>query len=345
MEQLTLTRPDDWHLHLRDGQILSSVAPATAHQFARAVIMPNLQPPITTVTEAMAYQQRIMQTLPADSQFTPLMTLYLTENTTVAEIEAIAASEAVVAVKYYPAGATTNSDAGVSDLHKVWPVIQALSDAKIPLLIHGEVTASSVDIFDRERVFIEQILAPLLENFPDLKVVLEHITTLDAVQFVLQGESRLAATITAHHLLMNRNIMFVGGIKPHYYCLPVLKREQHRQALNEVVASGHPRFFLGTDSAPHAQQRKESACGCAGIYSAPLAMAMYATAFDNMNALDKLEGFASFYGADFYQLPRNQSKMTLIKKDWQVPDTYPLTTGETVIPPFAGQTLAWQVMT
>ena len=344
MKRLTLTQADDWHLHLRDGQLMQSVVMATANQFARAIVMPNLQPPITTVAQALAYQQRIVSALPEHHDFQPLMTLYLTENTTVADIGEIAQSEGVFAVKYYPAGATTNSDAGVTDLRKVWHVIQAMSDGGIPLLIHGEVTATSVDIFDREAVFIEQVLSPLLEAFPQLKVVLEHITTEQAVQFVMQGEDRLGATITAHHLLMNRNALFKGGIRPHYYCLPVLKREQHRQALLYAVSSGNPRFFLGTDSAPHAQHRKEASCGCAGIYSAPLAMPLYAMAFEAINALDKLEAFACFYGADFYQLPRNIHTLTLEKRDWQVPETYALATGDNVIPPYAGETLPWQVV-
>ncbi len=343
MQTLEITQPDDGHLHVRDGATLSAVVKASAQQFGRAIIMPNLKPPVTTVSQAEAYYQRICAAVPDDQPFQPLMTLYLTDHTTPADIEQVAQSPLVYAVKYYPAGATTHSDAGVTDLRKVWPLLQAMADWGVPLLIHGEVTRRSIDVFDKEAVFIEEVLAPLLDAFPRLKVVLEHITTEQAVQFVLQGEDRLAATITAHHLLMNRNALFQGGIRPHHYCLPILKREQHRQALLYAISTGNPRFFLGTDSAPHLLAAKETACGCAGMYTAPLAMPLYAMAFESVNALDKLEAFASFYGADFYHLPRNQRTLTLQRTDWRVPDFYPVADNR-VLPPYAGQTLTWQVV-
>ncbi|MEM7020161.1 MAG: dihydroorotase [Pseudomonadota bacterium] len=341
--QLTLTRPDDWHLHVRDGVAMHSVVGATAEHFARAIIMPNLKPPVTTVAQALSYRDAILAVLPKDSQFQPLMTLYLTERTTPEEIERLRDSESVVAVKYYPAGATTNSDAGVSDWRKVRHVLETMENCEVPLLIHGEVTNEEVDVFDREAVFIENILKPLLNILPRLKVVFEHITTRNAAEFVAAGEDRLGATITAHHLLMNRNALFQGGIRPHHYCLPVLKREQHREALIEAATGGSPRFFLGTDSAPHAAHTKENACGCAGMYTAPIAMGLYAEAFEQANALDRLEGFASFHGADFYGLPRNQDTIKLEKNAGLVPEYYPF--GEDKLVPLrAGERLDWQVI-
>jgi dihydroorotase len=343
MEHLTFTRPDDWHLHLRSGSAMLSVVGATARAFSRAIIMPNLKPPITTVAQALEYRDAIIAALPVGSAFKPLMTLYLTDNTPIAELELLAQTPEVVAIKYYPAGATTNSDSGVTDLRKVWHLIEKIAGFQIPLLIHGEVTASSVDIFDREYCFIEYILDPLLQSFPDLRVVLEHITTRQAVEYVMAGSDNLAATITAHHLLLNRNALFTGGIRPHHYCLPVLKREIHRLALLEAAISGNPKFFLGTDSAPHAQTAKESSCGCAGIYTAPAAIELYAEVFEQADALDKLEGFASFYGADFYRLPRNSDTITLKKQAWTMPER--LTFGDAPIIPFrAGEVIEWQVI-
>jgi dihydroorotase len=340
MYRLTLTQPDDWHLHLRDGAGMASIVAATARCFARAIVMPNLKPPITTVEQALAYRQRIIAAdLPC--RFNPLMTLYLTENTPVTEMAKLKNSEHIVAVKYYPAGATTHSDSGVTDWHRVWRVLDAMQNNDIILLIHGEVTATTVDVFDREKVFIEKVLDPLLENFPSLRVVLEHITTQEAVNYVSSQNQRLAATITAHHLLMNRNDLFKGGIRPHHYCLPVLKRERHRQALLQAATSGNPKFFLGTDSAPHALSAKEVACGCAGIYSAPAALALYAEAFEQAQALDKLEGFASFYGADFYRLPRNTETVTLEKRRWQMPTHFEFGE-EKVVPLRAGAEIYWQ---
>jgi len=340
--KLTLRQPDDWHLHLRDGAAIASVLGATTRCFGRAVVMPNLKPPVTTVAAALAYRQRILAALPAGSAFQPLMTLYLTDNTTAAEIELLSQTPELVAVKYYPAGATTHSDAGVTDLRRVWEVLEAMQAYQVPLLIHGEVTASSVDIFDREYQFVRHILDPLLDAFPRLRVVLEHITTGEAVDFVLTGEDRLAATITAHHLLMNRNALFTGGIRPHHYCLPVLKRESHRQALLLAASSGSPRFFLGTDSAPHARSAKESACGCAGMYTAPAALELYAEAFEEVDALDKLEGFASLYGPDFYRLPRNQAWVHLHKQDWEMPAQFAFGT-ESLIPLRAGELIHWRL--
>jgi dihydroorotase len=311
--------------------------------FARAIIMPNVKPPITTVAQALAYRDTILATLPPDSKFNPLMTLYLTDNTPVEEIIKLAATPDVVAIKYYPAGATTHSDAGVTDLRKVWQLIETIEALQIPLLIHGEVTATSVDIFDRERCFIEHLLDPLLQSFPKLRVVLEHITTQHAVEYVQAGSDNLVATITAHHLLLNRNALFTGGIRPHHYCLPVLKREHHRLALLEAATGGNAKFFLGTDSAPHAQTAKQSSCGCAGIYTAPAAIELYAEAFAQVDALDKLEGFASHYGADFYRLPRNTDTITLRQQAWTMAEQLPF--GETVIVPFrAGELIDWQVV-
>jgi dihydroorotase len=309
MNTLTITRPDDWHLHLRDGAALKAVLPDTAKQFARAIVMPNLRPPVTTTELAIAYRERILQALPAGMAFEPLMTLYLTDNTSAEEIKRAKASSIVHGVKLYPAGATTNSDSGVTSLDKCAAALEAMQDVGMPLLTHGEVTDANVDVFDREKVFIERHMQPLLKRYPNLKVVFEHITTQDAAEFVAQAGNNVAATITAHHLLMNRNAMFTGGIRPHHYCLPVLKRETHRQALVKAATSGSPKFFLGTDSAPHARSAKETTCGCAGMYTAHSAIELYAEAFEEANALDKLEGFASFYGADFYGLPRNAEKI------------------------------------
>ncbi|MDP2762488.1 MAG: dihydroorotase [Sideroxyarcus sp.] len=343
MQQLTLTRPDDWHLHLRDGALMQSVLPDTARQFGRAIVMPNLKPPVSTTSQAQAYRTRIISMLPPSSRFQPLMTLYLTDNTTVKEIERAKASGAVHAVKLYPAGATTNSDAGVTDIRNAYPALEEMQRCGMPLLVHGEVTDPAVDLFDREAVFIERVLIPLLRDLPQLRVVFEHITTRDAAQFVTDAPGNIAATITAHHLLYNRNALLAGGIRPHYYCLPVLKREAHREALGKAASSGNPKFFLGTDSAPHAQHTKETGCGCAGIYTAHAAIELYAEAFEQLDALDKLEGFASFHGADFYRLPRNTAKITLCKESWPIPDS--LTFGEhRLIPLRAGETIAWKMV-
>ena len=340
--ELTLSRPDDWHLHLRDEALMASVLPDTARQFARAIVMPNLRPPITSTAQAQAYRQRILAALPAGLKFEPLMTLYLTDNTSAAEIKRAKASGVVHAVKLYPAGATTNSDAGVTDLRKTYAALQEMVRCGMPLLVHGEVTESSVDIFDREAIFIERVLQPLLKDLPDLRVVFEHITTQEAAQFVASAPDNIAATLTPQHLLYNRNAMLVGGIRPHFYCLPILKREIHREALVKAATSGSPKFFLGTDSAPHAQHTKENACGCAGCYSAYSALELYAEAFEAAGALDKLEGFASFYGADFYGLPRNTEQITLRKTSWQVPATVGF--GEHhLVPLRAGETLSWKL--
>ncbi len=339
--KLSITRPDDWHLHLRDGAALKAVLPDTARQFARAIVMPNLRPPITTTALAIAYRQRILDALPKGMSFEPLMTLYLTDNTTAEEIALAKASGIVHGVKLYPAGATTNSDSGVTNLGRCVLALEAMEKLGMPLLAHAEVTDSDVDVFDRERVFIERNMAPLLNQFPALKIVFEHITTKDAADFVLQAPSNVAATITAHHLLMNRNDMFKGGIQPHHYCLPILKREEHRVALVKAATSGNAKFFLGTDSAPHAKHAKEAACGCAGMYTAHTALELYAEAFENANALDKLEGFASFYGADFYGLPRNTVQITLVKERWTVPDNLPFD-GDLLIPLRAGQIVNWK---
>ncbi len=322
MKTLTITRPDDCHLHVRNGAILKTVLPHTARQFARAIIMPNLKPPVTTVAQALAYRNEILQAIPEGVNFTPLMTLYLTAATTLEEIKRAAECEHVYAFKLYPAGATTNSDAGVADVTKIYPLLAALEKYDLPLLIHGEVTDEDCDIFDRERVFIERYLIDIVKNFPALRIVLEHATTKEAVEFVTSASNKIAATITPQHLLFNRNAILAGGIKPHYYCLPILKRETHRQALINAAISGNPKFFLGTDSAPHLTHLKENACGCAGCYSAFAALELYAQAFEQANSLDKLEGFASFYGADFYGLPRNVEKVTLEKTDWTVPASY-----------------------
>ncbi|MEQ1814431.1 MAG: dihydroorotase [Candidatus Nitrotoga sp.] len=340
---INIVRPDDWHLHLRDDALMRSVLPDTTRQFARAIIMPNLKPPVTTVLQAAAYRERILAVVPAGMKFEPLMTLYLTGNMTPREIRTAKQSGIVHAVKYYPAGATTNSEAGVTDLRKVYPVLEEMQRVDMPLLVHGEVTDPMVDVFDREAVFIERVLQPLLRDLPKLRVVFEHITTQDAAQFVMETPTTIAATITAHHLLYNRNALFQGGIRPHYYCLPVLKRERHREALLIAATSGSSKFFLGTDSAPHAQHTKESACGCAGIYTAHTALELYAEAFDEVHALDKLEGFASFFGADFYRLPRNTQRVILRRELWQVPAT--LAFGEhRLIPLRAGEALKWKLV-
>jgi dihydroorotase len=339
---LTLTRPDDWHLHVRDGQALHAVVPHTAAQFARAVIMPNLKPPVTSTAAALAYRERILAAVPAGMQFQPLMTLYLTDHLPAAEI-AVAAAAGVVALKLYPAGATTNSDAGVTQLRRVYPVLEAMQRAGLPLLVHGEVTSPEVDIFDREAVFIDQQLIPLRRDFPALKIVMEHITTREAAQYVQQADRFTAATITAHHLLYNRNAIFTGGIRPHYYCLPVLKREVHRQALVQAATGGNPRFFLGTDSAPHPSHLKEHASGCAGCYTAHAAMELYAEAFDDAGALDKLEAFASFYGPDFYDLPRNTGQITLRREAWTLPASFAF--GEAELKPLrGGESLPWRMV-
>jgi dihydroorotase len=342
MQKLTLTRPDDWHLHLRDGDALKAVLPHTVRQFARAIIMPNLKPPVRSVAEAAAYRDRIMAAIPAGKQFEPLMTLYLTDNTSPEEIVAAKASRFIKAVKYYPAGATTNSDFGVTDIRRCDHVLETMQAVDLPLLLHGEVTDSHIDVFDREKVFIEKYLIPLISQFPQLRVVLEHITTSEAVKFVLSAHN-VAATITPQHLLLSRNILFKGGIRPHFYCLPILKREEHRLALLEAATSGNSKFFLGTDSAPHSRNSKESACGCAGCYSALHAMELYAEAFESANALDKLEGFASFHGPDFYQLPRNTEQVTLTKTPWRIPDQLPFPESE-LVPLRAGEEITWQMV-
>ena len=341
MQQLTITRPDDWHLHLRDGAALKAVLPYTVRQFARAIIMPNLKPPVRTVADAAAYRDRILAALPNGKQFEPLMTLYLTDNTSPDEIIAAKEAQFIKAVKYYPAGATTNSESGVTDIRKCDRVFEAMQQVDMPLLLHGEVTDQDVDVFDREKVFIEQHLIPLKQRLPNLRVVLEHITTSDAVQFV-QSADNVAATITPQHLLFNRNSLFKGGISPHFYCLPILKREQHRQAILQAATSGNPKFFLGTDSAPHARNSKESSCGCAGCFSALHALELYAEAFESVDALDKLEAFASFYGPDFYRLPRNTEQITLTKTTWRVPDEVPFVEAG-LVPLGAGQEMKWQM--
>jgi len=339
--QITITQPDDWHLHLRDGEALISVAPFTARQFARAIIMPNLNPPVTTVVHAVEYLDHILAAVDG-TDFEPLMTLYLTDNTSPDEIIAARKSCFIKAVKLYPSGATTNSDAGVTDIRLCDAALEEMQKARLPLLIHGEVTDPEVDVFDREKVFIDKTLQPLTQRFPELKIVFEHITTKEAADFIMQSGDNIAATITPQHLLFNRNAMFQGGLRPHNYCLPVLKRDVHQQALLEVIRSGSNKFFLGTDSAPHSQRAKESACGCAGIFSAHAAIEIYTSIFEQQNALDKLEAFASFNGPDFYGLPRNQHSITLVKQDWKVPDHYPL--GENTLVPFlAGQTINWKL--
>ena len=342
MESLTITRPDDWHVHLRDGDAMASVVGATAKQFARAIVMPNLKPPVVTTAHAKAYRGRILKALPKGATFEPLMTLYLTDNTAPAEIEKAAKSGFVKAVKYYPAGATTNSDSGVTDIRKCDAVFEAMAAAGMPLLVHGEVTDAEVDVFDREAVFIDRVLGPLAKRFPSLKIVVEHLTTHEAAAFVERAGPNVAGTITPQHLLMNRNAIVAGGIRPHHYCLPVLKREQHRRALVKAAISGNPRFFLGTDTAPHARNAKENDVGCAGVYSAHAAIELYTEAFEDARALDKLEAFASHFGPDFYGLPRNKGKVRLEKREWVVPGEYPFGL-ETVVPLRAGQKIGWKI--
>ncbi|MFA6178619.1 MAG: dihydroorotase [Candidatus Methylopumilus sp.] len=343
MNKFTMTRPDDWHLHLRDGAALQAVLPDTAHRFARAIIMPNLRPPVTTTELAFAYRERIMAALPAGMKFEPLMTLYLTDNTSAEEIAKAKASGIIHGVKLYPAGATTNSDSGVTNLGHCVQALEAMERLGMPLLAHAEVTDADVDVFDREKVFIERNMMPLLKRYPGLKVVFEHITTKDAVDFVAAAPASVVATITAHHLLMNRNAMFTGGMRPHHYCLPVLKREEHRQALLKAAISGSPKFFLGTDSAPHPKSAKESACGCAGMYTSHAGIELYAEAFEEAGALDALEGFASFYGADFYGLPRNAEQVTLVKESWQVAESLPFP-DDALVPLRAGQSVTWKLL-
>lgn len=341
--RLTLTRPDDWHLHVRDEAALASVVPHSARCFRRAIIMPNLRPPVTTTDRALAYRSRILRVLPDDTDFEPLMTLYLTDHTSPEDIHQAVESGVVYGAKLYPAGATTNSDSGVTDITRIEPTLHAMAGVGMPLLVHGETTDPGVDVFDREEVFLVRTLEPLLERIPDLAVVLEHVTTAGGVDFVKNAPGRIAATITPHHLLYNRNALFQGGLRPHHYCLPVLKRERHRRALLEAAISGDTRFFLGTDSAPHARNDKETACGCAGIFSAHAALPLYAEAFEEANALDKLEGFASFHGADFYGLSRNSDTVTLLREPWDVPKTLAFGDRE-LIPLRAGEQLPWRVV-
>lgn len=343
MKTLTITRPDDWHLHVRTGAILKMVLPHTAKQFARAIIMPNLKPPVVTVDQALVYRDEILAAVPNDTRFTPLMTLYLTATTTPAEIKKAAESEHIHAFKLYPAGATTHSDAGVSNIKDAYPLFAAMERYDIPLLVHGEITDGDCDIFDREKVFIDKYLLDIAKQFPTLRLVMEHLTTADAVQFVEAADTNVAATITPQHLLYNRNALLVGGLRPHYYCLPILKREQHRLALVAAATSGNPKFFLGTDSAPHLTGLKENACGCAGCFSAATALELYAEAFESANALNKLEGFASFYGADFYRLPRNTETVMLQKIDWQVPASYQ-ENDVSITPLKANEFLNWQFL-
>ena len=343
IDRLTLLRPDDWHIHLRDGALLPRTVADAARTFARAIIMPNLVPPVRNAAEADQYRQRILDARPAESSFQPLMVLYLTDQTSAADIHNAVKSGFVHAAKLYPAGATTNSDSGVTSLEAIYPALEAMSDMGMPLLVHGEVTHADVDIFDREKRFIDDQLVGLVNRFPNLKVVFEHITTADAAQFVREASDKIAATITAHHLLYNRNHMLAGGIRPHFYCLPILKRNTHQEALLDAATSGSAKFFLGTDSAPHAQNAKEISCGCAGCYTAYAAIELYAEAFEQRNALDKLEGFASHFGADFYQLPRNQDTITLVREPWTAPSS--LAFGEQqLIPLRAGETLNWRIL-
>jgi dihydroorotase len=343
MNKLTIITPDDWHLHLRDSPFMEAVVSDTARQFGRAIIMPNLAPPVRSCADAMAYRQRILAALPANSSFDPLMTLYLTDNTDVADIETAGKSEFIHGAKLYPAGATTNSDAGVTDLAKLEPVFEAMQKHCLVLQVHGEATADDVDIFDREKVFIEQSLCRIRKDFPELRIVFEHITTRDAVDYVRAGDDCLAATITAHHLLINRNAIFQGGIRPHHYCLPVAKREQHRQALLDIASAGEARFFAGTDSAPHSKHAKQAACGCAGIYSAHSAVELYAEAFELAGDFAHFENFMSCNGADFYKLPRNQGSITLARNEWVVPDSLPYP-DSSLIPFKAGETLHWKLL-
>jgi dihydroorotase len=342
MQTLTITKPDDFHLHLRDGAALESIVNHTAAQFARAIVMPNLKPPVTTTELALEYRERILAAVDEQYDFEPLMTLYLTDNTSAEEIKTAAESKIIKALKYYPAGATTNSDQGVTDFKKTYTALEAMMKHNIPLLVHGEVTDDDVDVFDRESVFIDKILMPLVKDFPDLKVVLEHITTKAGVDFVLGSSDKVAATITPQHILLNRNDLFKGGLRPHNYCLPILKAEEDRKAVEQAAISGDKKFFLGTDSAPHERKDKETSCGCAGIFSAHIGIEIYTEAFDNLGALDKLEDFASHYGADFYELPRNKDKVTLIKEELNIPET--IAFGDSVLVPFrAGETCSWQL--
>ena len=342
MDRLTLTRPDDWHLHLRDGQAMASVLEDTARRFGRAIVMPNLKPPVRTTQQALHYRERILGELPEGSAFNPLMTLYLTDDTPPEEISRAKLSGRVHGVKLYPAGATTHSDEGVTRISRCFLALEKMEQLGLPLLIHGEVTDPMVDVFDREKAFVDEVLGPIVERFSGLKVVLEHITTRDAVHYVEVTGPNVAATITPHHLLLNRNALFLGGIRPHHYCLPVLKREEHREALVEAAISGNPKFFLGTDSAPHSRAAKETGCGCAGVYSAHAAIELYASAFEEAGALDKLEAFASHFGADFYGLPRNQDTITLLREAWTVPQTLRFG-GEQLVPLRAGETIPWKL--
>ena len=344
MDRVTLIRPDDWHLHLRDGDAMAAVLAHTAQRFGRAIVMPNLELPVRTTREALAYHDRIRGALPADSQFTPLMTLYLTDDTPPEEISRAKLSGRVHGVKLYPAGATTHSDAGVTRISRCFSTLERMAEIGLPLLVHGEVTDPEVDIFDREKVFVEDVLGPLVARFPTLRVVLEHITTRHAVHFVEVTGPNIAATITAHHLLLNRNALFMGGVRPHHYCLPVLKREAHREALVEAAISGNPKFFLGTDSAPHARRTKEAACGCAGVYTAHAAIELYAIAFEEAGALDKLEGFASRFGPQFYRLPVNRDTITLAREEWTVPAAIAFGEREELVPLRAGESIPWKLV-
>ncbi|MFD1260062.1 dihydroorotase [Entomomonas asaccharolytica] len=342
-DQITIIRPDDWHIHLRDGVALQQTVKDAASQFARAIVMPNLVPPVKNAQQARDYQQRILAAIPSGKQFEPLMTLYLTDNTTIEDIKTAKASGIVYAAKLYPAGATTNSDSGVTSLEVIYPILECMAEQGLPLLLHGEITRPEIDIFDREKYFIDEHLTKLVKHFPDLKIVLEHITTQDAVEFVKQTANNIAATITAHHLLYNRNHMLVGGIRPHYYCLPILKRNSHQQALIAAATSGNPKFFLGTDSAPHATQTKEATCGCAGCYTAFAAIELYTEAFDQADALDKLENFTSRFGPNFYNLPVNSDTITLIRKKWTAPSSLPF--GDNQLTPLrAGEAIHWQYL-
>ncbi len=342
MQKLTITQPDDWHLHVRTGAVLQTVIPHTARQFGRAIIMPNLIPPVTTVSQATIYREEVMQAVPENIDFNPLMTLYLTESTTTEEIRKVSEAEHVHAFKLYPAGATTNSDSGVSSLSSIYPILEEMEKLGVPLLVHGEVTDQEIDIFDRERVFIERHLVKIAANFPDLRIVMEHVTTREAVQFVQSAAANVAATITPQHLMFNRNAILAGGIRPHHYCLPIIKRESHRRSLIEAAVSGNPKFFLGTDSAPHLKHLKESSCGCAGCYSAHAALELYAEIFDQNDALDKLEGFSSHFGADFYRMPRNSKKITLEKSSWTIPDVYAVENND-LVPLRAGENISWKL--
>lgn len=344
MDELTITQPDDWHLHVRNGVILKTVIPHTAAQFARAIIMPNLKSPVVTVEQAQSYRREIIQALPTDSNFKPLMTLYLNDSIKKEEVRKVAETKNIVAFKLYPAGATTHSDLGVNDLQTIYPILETMEQFDIPLLIHAEVADNNCDIFDREKVFVESSLSKLVKNFPNLRMVVEHVTTKEAVDFVISASHKIAATITPQHLLLNRNAILAGGIRPHHYCLPVIKREHHRQALMMAATSGNPKFFLGTDSAPHLTETKESHCGCAGCYSAYGAIELYAEAFKQANAMDKLEGFASFFGADFYHLPRNTQTITLKKQAWMVPASYQVENAS-ITPLKANEILNWKLVT